>query len=125
MPCIACVLHETQNHNGPGRFTGWPTNVLYNWYGFSPLFEHLQNDVALFVDYLSPTLVQGSEAARLIIDSLKASLYEENAHYEKYRWIVDYWKMSCDEKMNREPVSDKNREKVKWATDVYSELKRL
>lgn len=81
------------SNDGGLHFNNWGSAILYNWYhpDGQPV-THLQQDVALFVDYLCPVVEENTHDLLLIIKNIEKNIYSEARIYTKFRWVSDYLK---------------------------------
>jgi len=73
------------------QFANWRTNILFDWADSDLYPEKLTQDIALFIDYLSPMLVkENKDDAFKIIKNIQRNIYSSTEIYEKYRWVANY-----------------------------------
>jgi len=69
-------------------------NILFQWTYNGIQKQHLEKDVALFIDYLVYGFKEESKLEK-IITNLEESMYLNNLIYPKFRWVADYLLSSC------------------------------
>lgn len=82
-----------QKENGGNQFPNWSSDILFYWN--QELYDsgnYIFQDVALFIDYLSPNVKMTNDELKLIVNNLQVSIYNNVAFYDKYRWVADYLK---------------------------------
>jgi hypothetical protein len=76
--------------NQGGRpFINWPSDILFDWGKKRNLGKGLEQDVGLFIDYLSPSIDRPAEIG-ILISNIEKNIYSDNRVYSKFRWVVDY-----------------------------------
>lgn len=104
-------LNETQ-------FSNWNSDILFNWEEKKQEKIPLNQDVSLFIDYLSPLFCDFREA-KSVINNIGKNLYSNNSIYPKYRWVVDYLISHCEVLLTR-----LSGDKLKQLKEQYRILKR-
>jgi hypothetical protein len=93
------LIEEINNPNDGGPpFTNWRGNILFNWKDTQENSTMLTQDIALFVDYLSPTISHPRELG-VLINNIENKIYSDNNIYSKFRWTIDYLIVSCSCRM--------------------------
>lgn len=65
-------------------------NVLYDWRKNISVSKHtIEQDVPLFIDYLSDIL-DVQESLHRVINNIKSSMYSNTRIFKKFRWVADY-----------------------------------
>lgn len=80
-------------HDGGLNYSNWGSSILYSWY--SPDGEAvtlIEQDVALFIDYLSPIVEKNDRKLLKIIENIESNMYKNATSYMKFRWVADYLK---------------------------------
>ena len=81
------------NVSGGVNYSNWGTTILFNWnYPDGKPVNHIDNDIPLFIDYLSPVIENDNNELLTIINNLENSIYKDSNIYKKFRWVVDYLK---------------------------------
>lgn len=107
-----------RSQGGP-PFINWNTDILFNWEDKREVNITIKQDVALFIDYLSP-LLNNIEELRFIIKNIEKIIYSDNKIYSKFRWVVDYLLVCSEFKLLI--VGGEERRKLK---NIVKKLKRL
>ena len=97
--------------NGGLDFSNWGSSILYSWrYLDGKAVTLIEQDVALFIDYLSPVVEKNDKNLLKVIKNIESNMYKITTIYKKYRWVADYLKSICErEKKNGNIVSSKAR----------------
>lgn len=75
------------------NFSNWGSKILFEWtYPDGKPVTTLENDVPLFIDYLSPIAEKNGVELIHLIENVENSIYKQTGTYKKYRWVVDYLK---------------------------------
>lgn len=77
------------------KFANWTTDVLFNWQKNDLVEgEKLVQDVAMFIDYLSPAM-KDLDKLRKLISNIEKMIYSDNTVYLKFKWIMTYLSVNC------------------------------
>ncbi len=95
------LIDEINNKNEGGlNFNNWNSDILFDREDLPQSVVKLSQDVALFVDYLSPAFSSSNKSEfRRLMDYIELNIYSDNNIYNKFRWIVDYLLVSCEKYM--------------------------
>jgi len=87
-------LIDTINELSQGglRYRNWQSPILHKWDDTNMI---LTRDVPLFIDYLSPFVINEMVDLLKLIQIIKTNLYEDINLYNKYRWVADYLNVIC------------------------------
>ena len=93
--------------NGGLNFSNWGSAILYSWrYPDGKAVALIEQDVALFIDYLSPVVEKNDKNLLKVIKNIESNMYKNTTIYKKYRWVADYLKSICErERKNDNLVS--------------------
>ncbi len=81
------------------RFANWNSDVLFDWRKNDRVDgEKLVQDVAMFIDYLSPSIEDLGKFKELI-NNIEKMIYSDNSIYSKFKWIMTYMSINCASKM--------------------------
>jgi hypothetical protein len=81
--------------DGGLKFANWTTDVLFNWQKNDLVEgEKLVQDVAMFIDYLSPAM-KDSDKLKKLISNIEKMIYSDNSVYLKFKWIMTYLSVNC------------------------------
>lgn len=95
-------------------------NVLFQWTQGGIQKQHLDKDVALFVDYLVYAFEEESKL-KGIIANLEKSAYLNNSIYPKFKWVIDYLLSSCQHHINHLPCKIESKALIRQ----YKQLQKL
>jgi hypothetical protein len=104
-----------QKSEGGLNFQNWSSDILFDREGLLQSAAMLPQDIALFVDYLSPAFNDAGEFRRLMTH-IELNIYSNNNIYKKFRWVVDYLMVSCEKYMQAHNRPDLRQK--------FSQLKR-
>ena len=91
--------------NGGLQFSNWGSSVLYNWrYPDGKPITLIEQDVALFIDYLSPVVEKNENNLLSVIKNIESNMYKDTEIYMKYRWVADYLKSVCERKQKNDNI---------------------
>ncbi|HCS40915.1 MAG TPA: hypothetical protein DIW44_15210 [Anaerolineaceae bacterium] len=79
--------------DGGLHFINWSANILFYWH--QELIDpgnYIEQDLPLFIDYLSPNIDMKNNEIKLVIENIKSSIYQDVSVYGKYRWVANYLK---------------------------------
>lgn len=83
--------------NGGLNFSNWGSSILYSWrYPDGKSVTLIEQDVALFIDYLSPVVESNDDKLIEIIKNIERNMYKNTSTYKKFRWVADYLKSLCE-----------------------------
>jgi hypothetical protein len=87
-------LIDNINEVSQGRlsYRNWESPILHKWSDTNMI---LTRDIPLFIDYLSPFVINETFNLVELIEIIKANLYEDINLYNKYRWVADYLTVIC------------------------------
>lgn len=86
-----------QIDNGGLNFSNWGSKILYSWhYPDGKPVTLIEQDVALFIDYLSPIVEENRKNLLTIIKNIEHNLYKNTKTYKKFRWVADYLRSICE-----------------------------
>ena len=86
-------------NNQEYKFTNWQTDILYSWEKKALLTKSLKQDLALFVDYLSPVIFD-TKMFEKVAKNIQQNIYSGNNIYPKFRWVLNYLIACCEWKVN-------------------------
>jgi hypothetical protein len=87
--------------NGGLNYSNWGSSILYSWhYPDGKAVTLIEQDIALFIDYLSPVVESNSKRLLKIIGNLENNMYKDTTTYKKFRWVADYLKSICIKERN-------------------------
>lgn len=97
-PSATEFIDEINNSdNGGLSFSNWGSSVLYSWrYPDGKPITLIEQDVALFIDYLSPVVEKNDKNLISVIKNIESNMYKDTKIYIKYRWVADYLKSVCE-----------------------------
>jgi hypothetical protein len=105
----ATELIDSMNKMDTGGldYSNWGSSILYSWYyPDGKAVTLIEQDIALFIDYLSPVVESNSQRLLKIIGNLESNMYKDSTTYKKFRWVADYMRSICiKEKKNDNIVS--------------------
>jgi len=80
------IRYINKFNDGGLNYSNWGSRVLFDWrYPDGNPIEFINNDIPLFIDYLSP-IIENSELNLLeIINNLENNIYRDSNTYIKYR----------------------------------------
>jgi len=83
--------------NGGLNFSNWGSSILYSWrHPDGKVVTLIEQDVALFIDYLSPVVEKNGKDLIKVIKNIESNMYKNTTIYKKYRWVADYLKSICE-----------------------------
>ena len=93
--------------NGGLNYSNWGSSILYSWhYPDGKAVTLIEQDVALFIDYLAPVVENSNHRLVRIIGNLESNMYKNTISYKKFRWVTNYLKSICiKERKNDNDVS--------------------
>lgn len=75
------------------NFSNWGSKILFEWsYPDGKPVTTIENDVPLFIDYLSPIAEKNGVELIHLVENIEKCIYKQTGTYKKYRWVVDYLK---------------------------------
>ncbi|MBU0995371.1 MAG: hypothetical protein KJ737_22980 [Proteobacteria bacterium] len=77
------------------KYSNWNSDILFSWSDTPRYNTHFEQDMALFIDYLSP-MFDKDGINKSVLKHIKKNLYDRVEYYNKFRWIVDYLIVKCD-----------------------------
>lgn len=101
------------------KFINWDSDILFNWEEKNQEKIPLSQDVALFIDYLSP-LFNDFQEARIILNNISNKIYSDTKIYPKFRWVVDYLVSHAEDLYGKERVMEKQEFR-----EIYYSLRKL
>lgn len=102
------LIHEiNRTRTGGLTASNWGRSILFDWkYPDETTVEYIQQDVPLFIDYLSPIVEENSPPLTTLLKHLENNLYNNTNIYSKFRWIADYLRCLVKrEKLNNNPIA--------------------
>jgi hypothetical protein len=117
IPSLECVaaqelIDKINGKSNGGLYKNWSTNILFDWNCSKYVIKnHFNQDVALFIDYLPQSILKPKDFDN-IIESIRENIYKDEKIYLKYRWVVEYLKICCEdyiEKNSTESVIYKSK----------------
>lgn len=94
-----------QSDNGGLHFSNWGSAILYSWrYPDGKLVTLIEQDVALFIDYLSPIVEENGNNLLGIIKNIERNLYKDTKLYKKFRWVADYLRSICERECKNDNI---------------------
>lgn len=82
-----------KSEEGGPSYDNWGNSILFRWnFPDGKPVTTIENDVPLFIDYLSPIVENGDNELIQLIENLENVIYKETNVYKKFRWVVDYLK---------------------------------
>jgi len=94
-----------QSDNGGMHFENWGSSILYSWrYPDGKNVTLIEQDVALFIDYLSPIVEKNGKNLLRIIKNVEQNLYKDTKLYKKFRWIADYLRSICERECKNDNI---------------------
>ncbi len=96
------------NHADAGglNFSNWGSTILFNWrYPDGQPVTLIDQDVALFIDYLSPIVEENGRNFIKIINNIERNLYKDTKIYKKFRWVADYLRSLCERESKKDNLS--------------------
>ena len=95
-----------QSENDGLNFSNWGSTVLFKWrYPDGKPVTLIDQDVALFIDYLSPIVEENGHNLVKIIQNIESNLYKSTKTYKKYRWVADYLRSICEREIKNDNVA--------------------
>jgi hypothetical protein len=80
-----------KSEEGGLKYSNWGSNILFNWsHPNGEPVNTIDQDVPLFIDYLSPLAEENGNKLIQIVENLEKNLYQSVSSYKKYRWVADY-----------------------------------
>jgi hypothetical protein len=77
-------------------YKNWGSSILHSWhYPDGKLVTLIEQDIALFIDYLSPVVESNGRRLLKIIENIESNMYKNTTTYKKFRWVADYLKSIC------------------------------
>ncbi|WP_105620113.1 hypothetical protein [Vallitalea okinawensis] len=74
-------------------YDNWGSRILFEWsYPDGKPVTEVSQDVALFIDYLSPFAEKNNNDLGVIIANIQKNIYGDIGVYSKFRWLADYLK---------------------------------
>jgi hypothetical protein len=82
--------------DGGLSYSNWGSCILYCWhYPDGRAVTSIEQDIALFIDYLAPVVERNSQRLIKIVGNLEMNIYKDATTYKKFRWVADYLKSIC------------------------------
>lgn len=95
-----------QSDNGGLNFSNWGSTILFNWrYPDGKPVTLIDQDVALFIDYLSPVAEENGRNLIKVIKNIENNLYKSTVTYKKFRWVADYMRSICEREIKNDNVA--------------------
>jgi hypothetical protein len=92
--------------NGGLNFSNWGSTILFKWrYPDGKPVTFIDQDVALFIDYLSPIVEENGSSLIKIIKNIESNLYKNATTYKKFRWVADYLRSICERENKNDNVA--------------------
>jgi hypothetical protein len=94
-----------QADNGGLHFSNWGSTILFDWcYPDGQPVTLIDQDVALFIDYLSPIVEKNNKDLLKIVKNIERNLYKHTGIYKKFRWLADYLKSICEKERKNDNI---------------------
>jgi len=105
-PSATELIDEINNKdNGGLSFPNWGSSVLYSWrYPDGKPITLIEQDVALFIDYLSPVVEKNDKKLLTVIKNIESNMYKDAKIYKKYRWVADYLKSVLEREQKNDNI---------------------
>jgi hypothetical protein len=69
--------------NGGLNFSNWGSSILYSWrYPDGRAIALIEQDVALFIDYLSPVVEKNDKNLLKVIKNIESNMYKNSTIYK-------------------------------------------
>lgn len=93
------LIDEINNKNNGGLvFSNWHTDILFDWEKNQQIDGKVEQDVAMFIDYLS-LAIDDLTILKKLINNIEKMIYSDNSIYSKFKWVMNYLLVSCAWKM--------------------------
>lgn len=102
------IKNINNSDDGGLNFDNWGSSILFKWSFPNGKPEILiQQDIPLFIDYLSPIVETNDQDLLNIIRNIEKSIYSDTKIYSKFRWISDYLKVLVEkEKLKNNSIQN-------------------
>ncbi|MCF5844419.1 hypothetical protein [Aeromonas veronii] len=90
------ISRMNKDDEGGLRYSNWASPIIFNWnYPNGKTVEHIEQDLPLFIDYLSPIATSNNNLLT-VIKNIENNIYQKPSIYIKFRWIANYLKATLE-----------------------------